>query len=794
MAGNLLFDKRRCICVLSAVIGGVAALSLLWQDGTASGKHMGNVMDLGQERSRSLGDCVSLDSGFYAESQWIQIEGLQGAEIYYTDNCEVPNRERGIRYTEPIPVEAGAEESVSVYRFRAFYGDGTESETETRTYFMGNNIRERYSTPVLHITGDPEGLFGYEGGIFVGGKIFDEFVKANPNVHFGGGVDANFTRRGSEWERPAYIQYFDAEGREVAAQNGGIRINGGMTRMKNQKSFKLYARKEYDEANEFAYPFLVDFVSARDGSLAKKYKRLILRNSGNDNGFTYIRSELACTLAADAGFPDVKYAAPVCVYINGEYKGVYWLENDYDASYFEMRYGEYAGEFVVLEGGDIRKAAGDASWQLYADAFNEQYQKFSEADLTVDENYEALRAFMDVENYLQYFAIENYVGNGDWPGGNVKAYRYASPDGSYEEGTVFDGRYRHLLFDLDYGFGLLLINRTIGTTPQTRTLSRLIEEESPLFAALMKREDCRRYFINFTCDLRSGAMSPSHVAETLDKMDAARRGELSYMLENSDLKEELWTWEDALSQSYEDVAENCKEIKYFATERQVYALTDIVENLGEAYENLYTLHVSRADMRSTVQINSMLLEEEEFEGVYFADVPVSLKPRLAMNEAFDHWMVNGSIRKDPELRLSKEDLVNQEIRVELVTRKAEDVLLSVSAVRAKGHSDFIEVKNYSDRPVNTRGYFLSDSEDAYQYALPEMIMQPGETLRLYGRDCMDGEGLGQFGMNFNLKRDEIVTLTYGRQTVETLRIPRLLEDGLYQKDAKTGVYREVWVR
>lgn len=207
---------------------------------------------------------ISLDSGFYAEDRELTIGAPQGTEVYYTDNCELPGKENGIRYTAPILLTASAEEKTYVYRFKAFYKDGGESEVFTRTYFMGESIDERYTTNVLHITGDPEGLFGYEEGIFATGRIFDEFIENRPDIHFGNGVNANFMQRGRDWEREVYIQYFDEAGRELLAQNGGIRINGRATRMKNQKSFQLYARKEYDTRNEFDYIFLKGF-GVREG-------------------------------------------------------------------------------------------------------------------------------------------------------------------------------------------------------------------------------------------------------------------------------------------------------------------------------------------------------------------------------------------------------------------------------------------------------------------------------------------------------------------------------------------------
>lgn len=735
---------------------------------------------------------ISLDSGFYAEDQKVTIDMPQGTAVYYTDNCELPDREHGVQYTAPVLLAASEEETVHIYRFKAYYEDGRESDVFTRTYFMGKNIDRRYSTNVLHITGEPEKLFGDEEGIFTGGKIFDEFLRENPGVHYGGGVDANFTQKGREWEREVYIQYFDADGKELLAQNGGIRIHGNMTRMKNQKSFRLYARKEYDSQNKFDYAFFKDLVSEADGALAQKYKRLIVRSGGNDNGFAFLRSELACALAGDAGFPDIMHAEPVTVYINGEYRGIYWLENGYDAQYFENRYGEYTGEFVVLEGSDQQKTDTDEDTeQKYVDEFNEKYLQFSAMDLTVEENYQELREFMDVENYLQYFAVENYIGNFDWPDGNLKVYRYVAKEDDYVEGTVFDGRYRYLLYDLDYSFGLLVIEDTVGTRPEDYTLYRILNEEAPLFAALMERDDCRRYFINYNCDLINRAMSLENVTETLTQMCSSREKELQYMLnETSLLEEQLWFWEPAAG-SYDTVELNYDKILQFAKERPGTVLGDLCSHFDCALEDAYTLYMHwEGDQYSTAQVNSIHVNREEFSGTYFANVPVTLKPCLAENERFVYWLVNGTIREEEELQIGASDVQDQAVRVELVVEEVKEPVLQINALRAKGTGDFIELINLSHQPVSTLGYFLSDSEDRYKYALPAMILQPGETKQFYGKNCMVLEGLGEMGLNFNLKKGETITLTCEERIVESLTIPDLSEEGIYRRDIGTGKFIE----
>ena len=154
-------------------------------------------------------------------------------------------------------------------------------------------------------------------------------------------------------------------------------------------------------------------------------------------------------------------------------------------------------------------------------------------------------------------------------------------------------------------------------------------------------------------------------------------------------------------------------------------------------------------------------------------------------------IVNGSIREEEELQLYQSDVIEKEIHVELKVHETEEPLLAINAVKAKGNSDFIELINLSHKPVSTLGYFLSDDEDPYKYALPVMTLKPGETRRFYGRNCMDSEGLGQIGMNFNLKRGETITLTYGTQALETLLIPDLTEGRIYKRDGNTGKFVEV---
>lgn len=749
----------------------------------------------------AMADTIEIlpQSGFFAENTQIEINfsGNSGRPaVYYTTDGTLPSKENGVLFDEPVTLVASDKEEIYTYRFKAYYADGTETDVITRTYFTGKNIHYRYQTMVLHLTGDPDGLFGYDNGIFVPGRLFDEFVEANPGVHFGGGVDANFNLKGPEYEREVFVQLFDQFGNSLVENNGGVRIHGNATRMKNQKSFKLYARSEYSAENEFEYALFPELKNEDTNVVATQHKRLLVRNAGTDNGFAYMRSELVGALAADAGFPDVMYAEPVCVYINGEYQGIYWIENTFDRQYFENRYGEYEGEFVVVGGRDNLKEPDEGAEELVTQQeldciaeYNALYNKFSAMDLTNEQNFLELCSYIDIYNYLEYSAIQNYIANFDWPTNNVKVYRYISPTDEYKEHTVFDGRYRFLLFDGDYGFGLRTIYDAVGIYWYEPTLERILSDDSPLFRALMEREDCRQYFVNYTCDLINDAMSGKKVSALTDEMHASRYIELYHMLEETDLMAEfLWTWEHESNLCIDFVEEEIAEIKEFAMKRPATVYEDIKKQFS--YEQIYQLTVTHEVQGGGIKVNSIVTDEKIFTGTYLGEIPVTVEACLPANVELDYWLVNGEVRHEEKLLLDNTDTQNGSIDVKMITKAAEQPVLQLYKIRSEGNNDYVEIINCSEGEISTRGYFLSDNDELLQYSLPKVTLQPDESIRIYGKNCMDVESLGAFCMSFNLSGGECLSLSREKEVVDSVEIPKMADTSIYVKDFLTGKFYE----
>lgn len=746
-----------------------------------------------EEDADKLG--ISADSGFYAEDLWVTISAPREAKVYYTLDCEEPTPESGLLYEEEISFRAEEEEQLYVLRVKGYYEDGTESEVYTRNYFCGSNIADRYHSLVLSMVGEPEMLFGYEEGILVPGARYDAFMKEHPDIHPGADVQANYTMRGREAEREVFLEMFDEGGQTLFTQMGGVRVVGEMSRRNHHKHLRLYARREYDEKNEFSYDLFDDLYSLEDGTLGQEYKRLLLKNSGQDYAYGFVRGELVGRLADQAGFPDTQHVRPVCVFINGIYYGSYWLTSNYDGQYFENRYGAYDGEFVILEGGDRKKRASDETDQeevRQVEEFNAMYAKLSEMDLTDDVNYRELQEFLDVENYLQYFAIENYVGNFDWPQTNVRTYRYVAGESGYQEDSVFDGRYRMLLYDIDYGFGLAFYYGTLGTLVNKMTLDKILYDSSPLFAALMQREDCREYFTSYTLDLMNGVMQAENVAKQVDALHASHREELARMYEVEGLIGGELLGDVVLEMG--TVESHIQQIKVYAQERPQYVCQDIYENLGYGQQYKMTI-VSESDL-SSVKINTVYCGNNTFSGTYLKELPVTLTPCLGPNEVFDCWMVDGVKHQEQELVLQGEDIPGDALEVRLVTTELATPLLQIAAVASRGQEDYVTLVNLSTQDISTKGYYLSDNEDSYQYALPVIILKPGESVRFVGKDNDSAESLGEFVLNFNLKEGETLSLTYMSEIVDQVTLPKLSRDGVYVKDFQKKVYieqkREQW--
>lgn len=452
----------------------------------------------------------SLDHSFYNDDIEVELKTAEPAEIHYTLDGTMPDR-TSEKYSEPLYFDAEITDFPKAHTImaKAFYSDGTESDISVQTYFVAKGASERFSEYVFSVSGDPSVLTEKPDGIFYG---------------------ENYKLRGRESEREVYVSAWNPKGEQLLGQFCGVRIYGGASRESTIKSMKLFARKSYSSGvGAFHTDLFRTPLADGSGNVIDEYDKLVLRNSGNDFQFAFIRDELCQTLAVQAGFADYEAVVPAVCYLNGQYYGLFWLHETYCDDYFKDKYPNAAamGKFIICEGTDTEKTVDEEDAEsIHAVEFNDMYNEFSSADLTDDATYARLCALMDVENYLDYFAFNIYINNRDWPQNNMRCYRYALPEGEAAGEGVYDGKWRFLLHDMDYSMGMY---EQPELQPYYNNLSHILtegdERHSPLFASLMERADCRSYFNDSIRRLADGVLSAENISDACSKLSASRYSE-----------------------------------------------------------------------------------------------------------------------------------------------------------------------------------------------------------------------------------------------------------------------------
>lgn len=503
---------------------------------------------------------------FYNSSIAVSVTAEKKGTIYYTTDGSEPTT-GSKKYTGPITISAsgGSTPKATVLRVKAFYSDGSESPTAVHTYFVGSQISSRFTTLVFSVSGNPADLTKGPNGILYG---------------------KNYEKRGRESERAIYLEVFNKNGAPVISQYSGVRVYGGASRQSEVKSLKLFARKSYGSGiGKFKYNFFNN--KNNSGSYIASYDKLVLRSYGNDWQFAYLRDEMCQRLAAKAGFPITESVVPAVVYLNGEYYNFVWLHESYCDDFLKQKFGGKGkkGEFIILEGGEMYKSANedDETETKAAEEYHSTYWSLAQRDLTDANNYKKITDFLDVESYLDYYAFNIYINNWDWPNNNYKLYRYYPGKGESNGSGVFDGRWRFLLHDTDYSFGLYGQDLTQA---EYDNLARILDPNdnrySPLFDSLMKRKDCREYFVKKILELSSGALSYSSVNSMLNTMTGLQKKELSIYMNYLKSKYNCWTNEWSTRDSLE-------QIRTFAKARPNLMISMLSKHLGMTEEEIRAL-------------------------------------------------------------------------------------------------------------------------------------------------------------------------------------------------------------
>ena len=526
-------------------------------------------------RYTTNGNCPTAQSPRYEGAMTLNASMFSKSNIY-TINNTIPSQ-----FYLPNDVKRGI-----VIRAAAFdQNDSCVSQVVSNSYFIRSLDCDLHGMPVLSIMADSLSLFDYETGIFIPGALYDPA----DSTHTG-----NYRMKGIEWERQINMEFYES-GNGGINQVCGLRMHGNASRWFQQKGMKLYAREEYGKKH-FFYRFF-------PGSPIVKFKHLILHpfrcsNWLQTGGQEYLSQTIAANLDIEA-----MAVREVVVFINGEYWGIYTLEESSDERYLEDHFN------ADLEKVNMVKYWGVPYYGDLTDWRSLYYWMKNEADLTQPED--SARAFehVDMSNFVDYVLFETFSANLDWPGNNVKIWQP-------EAGKPF----RWIFYDGDGCF----------TRPEFNAIDFAQHQggNSVFFNHFRENEWFVRAFRNRYYQLRELCFSYDYMKSVLDAYGSAVEGEIESQAQRFRFPGNIDRWRQDMERANNFLGQRDQ---YYKEELVYYLdIEETASEVGLCYPNPFTdeihLRYSSDDGKSQEVAIYDVMGRKVFSGTCFNET--LLKPNL----------------------------------------------------------------------------------------------------------------------------------------------------------------------
>ena len=665
---------------------------------------------------------LSHNNFFYTDSIDVEITtDIPDAKIFYSLDGSVPAPDNGREYTDPVHFEKGDFNTSYVLKVMA-YTEDDKSHLLTHTYFVSEQIGNRFTTLVFSISTDRDNLYDHEIGILVPGILREEYVEIHGRRNVNPPDPANFNLRGREGEREVYIEVFTPDGECVVSQHGGVRVHGGWSRAADRKSLRLYARNEYDpHFDKFNYEFFPDNRRKDEyQSFLNSYSSILLRNGGNDRGGSFMREEFCHALIAQAGMTDYRNYAPAAVFLNGAYYGFFWLQQGYQDV-----------NFLDYYGGDSKSLIERGYWWEFPNPGN----------LMEDENFEAYSELIDIDNFMLYYAFQIYGGNRDWPHNNLQWWRF-NGDGRYIN-QYYDGKIRMLPYDLEMSWGMY------GQGTRERTIQR-VRENSSSFAALTRRDDMIEKFCNQMFDLINTVLAYDNVERTFNEIADSYQTEISRAIRAQ-----------VLPNNMSNIRNEQRNILRFAEGRGNFMIEDMAAAFRIDRSDIYYVAVN-GNENAAITLNTLKADgAEQLKSCYFEEHSVKLKAEPHIGYSFDYWEINGQKYYDAEIILNTRYAANSQINAILFVKSDETYQFPViNIIRLDDDFDYIELYNPSSNEFTVENLFLSnDKKELQKFRIESMKFPPESFAGYYGANYQGDETVILRVFDFKIQKGETIYLS-----------------------------------
>ena len=607
-------------------------------------------------------------SGFYPGPFLLNITSPgAGAEIYYTIDGSVPGEQK-LLFANDLMIS-----KTTVLRCRSFEPGKLPSPVITCSFFIG----ETQNLPVISISTEPGYLWSADSGIYVKGP------GAQPEFPY---FDANFWQ---DWEIPVFLEFFETDGRIGFNEAAGMKITGSWSRGFPQKSLAVFFRGEYG-ITSLAYPLFPD-------QNIDIYDEFVLRNSGNDWGQTFIRDAFMTKIGKQVGL-EAQACRPVVVYLNGAYWGIHNMREKVNEDFLAAHHPVDPDNLDMLENNMVSIEGDD---EHYRDMIN----IVANQNVSLPEVYNGIAQRMDIDNFIDYTICEIFIGNTDWPGNNIKFWRPRTPE----------GRWRWILFDTDFGFGLFQDSPVNHNTLAMATASDGPAWPNPpwstlLLRRLLENDEFRITFINRFADLLNTNFQPSKIKTIIAGSKSVISPEIERHLIRWELDPNGW-------------APRVARLNEYATLRLGNMRMYLSAHFGLG--GLVQVGINNPEPESgSIRLNSVLIDQPSWQGAYFKNIPIKLTAVAHPGWRFDHWSGMIISNSNP-LTLLLTETTN------ITAHFIRDSLLVINEINYNSSplfdvGDWIELLYTGGEIIDISGWQFRDEDDLHVFEFPAKTMvEPG---------------------------------------------------------------------
>lgn len=510
----------------------------------------------------------SADSGFYSDDIVLEMSTASG-EIYYTLDSTEPNEDSYL-YSGPITI-SDVSDNANVYSSNTdvWYGFredlkeyiseplepyeipekpvdkatvlravsideyGNKGKEYIKVYFVGYDKKPGYDNMnIVSIVTAPDNLFDRKDGIYVLGNVFNNHLETLNDLSEFDYSKANYSQRGKDWKRKANISIWDKD-RNMATDKCKISVQGGGSRISLPKSINVNFDTKSTIYSELGMAYDLDGINLF-GGIGDRTKML-------DCMINSMSSDLECA---------TRSYSPCQLFLNGEYWGMYYITERYRAPYFSNRYGVDGSNVISVKNGII-ELGKEKDLDSYSKLIDDSVRK----DLSEDENYQEVLNHIDIESCLDYYALEIYIENTDWPNNNYAMWRTKNIS---EGDAYFDAKWRWIFYDANSG--MMLDN------PQNDMIEYAAGKDE-FFCSMMCNEEFRSSLEERLVHLANNTFSPDRVDEFIDEYEDTMRCPMA--------KDYQRYYGDNLDE--EDFINGCERVRSFFRERHDY----IIETYGD---------------------------------------------------------------------------------------------------------------------------------------------------------------------------------------------------------------------